>query len=106
MTLCSRGRSVLVLTLVFGLVTASIIPASISRHFVAERQENTASGPWVEPADFTIASLQRRHLAQIGDDVSQIGLFQPCIISIGHRRLELPSVAANAMGDGVGNFLV
>jgi hypothetical protein len=26
--LCRRGRSVLVLTLVFGLVTASIIPAS------------------------------------------------------------------------------
>jgi hypothetical protein len=31
MTLCRRGRSVLVLTLVFGLVTVSIIPAAPPR---------------------------------------------------------------------------
>src|SRR5579863_5659490 len=137
MTLCSRGRSVLVLTLVFGLVTASIIAASASwllvrysgflpvipgsmrslssgRPFGRTRwhrpgmtlQKNTASRPMLEPADFTIASLQRRNAAQIGDDVGEVGLFQPRIIDIGHWRLERPPAGADAFGDGAGNFAV
>jgi hypothetical protein len=60
----------------------------------------------MEPADFTIASLQRRNPAQIGDDVGEVGRFQPGIIGIGHRRLERLPVAADAVGDGAGNFLV
>jgi hypothetical protein len=52
-----------------------------------------------------MASLQRRNRAQTGDDISQIGLFPPGIISEGHRRLEHPPVAGNAMGDGAADLL-
>src|SRR5258705_6806761 len=50
MTLCRRGRSVLVLTLVFGLVTASIIPDSNLLTFCGYLHKNTISRPAVEPA--------------------------------------------------------
>src|ERR1700709_2602004 len=74
MTLCRRGRSVLVLTLVFGLVTASIIPVGSSRRYRRSRagynfldRRGTVS--------FVMASLQRRHGAQVGDDIGQISSF-------------------------------
>src|SRR6202047_2175797 len=103
MTLCSRGRSVLVLTLVFGLVTVSIIPVSTSLR-LSLMKYNLRNGGGADY--FTRASLQRRNRAQIGDYISQIGLFQPRIISIRHRRLERPPIAANAMGDGAPDFLI
>jgi hypothetical protein len=53
-----------------------------------------------------MASLQRRNRAPTGDDISQIGLFPPGIVSEGHRRVEHPPVAGNAMGDGAADFLI
>src|ERR1700738_3269590 len=103
MTLCSRGRSVLVLTLVFGLVTVSIIPVSTSlRLSLLEYNLRNDGGAGY----FTSASLQRRNRAQIGDYISQIGLFQPHIISIGHRRLQRPPIADNAQGAGALALLI
>src|ERR1700694_3624097 len=103
MTLCSRGRSVLVLAVVFGLVTVSIIPVSTSlRLSLLEYNLRNDGGAGY----FTSASLQRRNRAQIGDYISQIGLFQPHIIGVGHRRLERPPIAANAMRDRAPDFLI
>src|ERR1039458_4099170 len=88
MTLCRRGRSVLVLTLVFGLLTVSII---------AQEYRLPAFGG---TGCFAMASLQRRRRAQVSDDIGQIGFFQPGIKTIGHRWLEHPPVARNSAGDG------
>ena len=53
-------------------------------------------GNWLR---ITRLSLLRRHRPQIGDDIRQIGFFQPGIIVVGHRRPELPPVARNPPGD-------
>src|SRR5258708_5238542 len=102
MTLCRRGRSVLVLTLVFGLVTASIISGGSSRSLPWRLSLGVqvfgvqvfggqvfAFTPIPPPAglrnrQFAMASLQRRHGAQIGNDVGQIVLLQAGIIGVGH----------------------
>src|SRR5665647_1267992 len=50
MTLCSFGRSVLVLTLVFGLATASIIPAAPPARQVASVRIQLPGLPWNRPS--------------------------------------------------------
>src|SRR5258708_25590249 len=91
MTLCRRGRSVLVLTLVFGLVTVSVMPASTPDAFAISPPEYN---PLADRGTgcFAMASLQQRHCAQIGNDIDEVGLFQAGIIAVGHRRLERPSL--------------
>src|SRR5260370_10329143 len=101
MTLCRRGRSVLVLTLVFGLVTASIIPAAapdVCLTFSVTSPRIQSPGlPGNRP--FAMASLQRRYVSQIGDDIGQISVPQPRIIMIGHRRVfPLPPPAPATTG--------
>jgi hypothetical protein len=56
------------LTFVFGLVTTSIIEQEYN--FPARRGTGC----------FAMASLQRRHRAQIGDDIGKVRLFQAGII--------------------------
>src|SRR3954462_8412924 len=71
MTLCRRGRSVLVLTLVFGLVTASIIPEAppdVFRTFPL--RENTAFRRAVEPAVFRWLGCSRRSSASTNLNVN------------------------------------
>src|SRR5260370_7829027 len=53
-----------------------------------------------------MASLQRRHLSQVSDDIGEVGFFQSGIIIVGHRRLERPPVACNSLGDGASDFLI
>src|SRR5258707_14142198 len=80
MTLCRRGRSVLVLTLVFGLVTASIIPAAppdLSLPLLDGFAMALARIPLpgrLRNRQFAMASLQRRHRGEIGDGIRQIGV--------------------------------
>src|SRR5258708_18735917 len=102
-TLCRRGRSVLVLTLVFGLVTVSVMPASTPDAFAISPPEYN---PLADRGTgcFAMASLQRRHCAQIGNDIGQVALFQAGIKAEGHRRLERPSVARNSVRDGAADF--
>src|SRR3982074_1781080 len=107
MTLCRRGRSVLVLTFVLGLITVSIIPAGTPDVLVTFSR--CPKPEYCLPAHrgtgcFAMASLQRRHGAQIGDDIGEIGLVQSRIGTVGHRLLERPPVAGNPMGDGALDF--
>jgi hypothetical protein len=51
-----------------------------------------------------MTSLQRRHRAQIGDDIGQIGSFQSGIGAVGHRLLEGASIARYALGNGADDF--
>src|SRR5258708_12125211 len=75
MTLCRRGRSVLVLTLVFGLVTVSVMPASTPDAFAISPPEYN---PLADRGTgcFVMASLQRRHCAHITHTIPAVGFFQ------------------------------
>src|SRR5882757_5095131 len=95
-TLCRRGRSTLVLILVFGLVTVS----GMARRLLSLRDRSAIipSSRRLWNQRFCTGSLQRRYGAQIGDDVGDIGGFQFRVIAIGHRLLERAPVARNALG--------
>src|SRR5258708_26699459 len=103
MTLCRRGRSVLVLTLVFGLVTVSVMPASTPDAFAISPPEYN---PLADRGTgcFPMASFQRRHCAQIGNYIGQVALFQAGIKTEGRRRLEPPFFAPNSIRDCTGAF--
>src|SRR5258708_9335898 len=105
MTLCRRGRSVWVLTLVFGLVTVSVMPASTPDAFAISPPEYN---PLADRGTgcFAMASLQRRHCAQIGNDIGEVGVFEAGIVAVGHRRLERPPVARNSLADGAADFRI
>src|SRR6185312_7177289 len=134
MTLCSRGRSTLVLTFVLGLVTVvSAIRASVFRSL----GEDTISRPFRKPRTFRwllcmdapdrescrqlpficstsgrrtarprfpATSVQWWNGAQIGDDVFYVCIPQSRIEGERHWRLQRVPVARNALPDGVTDF--
>src|ERR1700742_2677392 len=105
MTLCRRGRSVFVLTLVRGLATVSgitAVPPDACSAAPAVYRFPRLSGTGC----LAMASLQRRNRAQPCDDVGDISRLQSGIEAIGHRRLERLPVAPNALRDGVADFRI
>jgi hypothetical protein len=51
-----------------------------------------------------MASLQRRHGAQVRNDIGQIGWLQSGIETVGHRLPERMSVTRNPLADGTDDF--
>src|SRR5258708_35424054 len=90
MALWRAGRSVLVLTLVFGLVTVWVMPATRPDAFAISPPEYN---PLADRGTgcFVMASLQRRHCAQIGNDIGEAGVFEAGIKDEGQRRHEEPA---------------
>src|SRR5258708_35111280 len=103
MSLSRRGRSVLVLTLVFGLVTVSVMPASTPDAFAISPPEyNPLAGRGT--GCFAMASLQRWRCAQVGNDIDEVGVFEAGIVAVGHRRLERPPLARHVGRGGAAEF--
>src|SRR6516162_1012436 len=83
MTLCSLGRSVLVLTLIFGLVTVSIIPLITPLRLIHKKYNLWSS------AKIRSTSRQRWNRAQPGDYSSETDLFQPGIPALAVTGLSI-----------------